>query len=254
MAAGRMDRTGPALQPPRRNMLKKELMRRSPIRILEQSIHGGLGKGNLGVFTARKGVGKTACLVHVSIDKILRGQKVLHISFAEDPRHIETWYDQVFREISRSYQLENIIDNHDQVIQNRKIMHFRHPLVLENIRSSITNFTEALDFYPEAVIVDGFSFYDHDESHFRFWKNLAGDLQTAVWFSASLHREKLELDDQGIPAPVNHFKDFFSVIIMLRPHPGHIDLDLLKDHENKRVKKLGLELDTGTMLIVNNNA
>jgi len=234
-------------------MLKKELIRRSPIRILEQSIHGGLGKGNLGVFTARKGVGKTACLVHVSIDKILRGQKVLHISFAEDPRHIETWYEQVFLEVSRSYKLENVIDDHDQVIKNRKIMHFRRPLVLENIRSSIMNFTEALNFLPEVVIVDGFSFYDHDESHFQFWKKLAEDLQTAVWFSATLHREKLELDDQGIPTPVNRFKGFFSVIIMLHPQPDHIDLDLLKDHDNLPLSKLHLELDTGTMLIVNRN-
>lgn len=250
MAAGRMDRTGPALQPSRRIMLRKELIRRSPIRILEQSIHGGLGRGNLGVFTARKGVGKTACLVHVSIDKILRGQKVLHISFAEDPRHIESWYDQVFQEVSRAYELENIIEDRDQVIQNRKIMHFRRPFVLENIRNSIMNFIQALDFHPEAVIVDGFSFYDHDESHFLFWKNLAIDLQTAVWFSATLHREKLELDDMGIPAPVNQFKNSFSVIIMLHPQPDHIDLDLLKDHDNPRVRKLHLKLDTRTMLIV----
>ena len=30
-------------------MLKEEIIKRSPIRILEKSIHGGLGKGNLGV-------------------------------------------------------------------------------------------------------------------------------------------------------------------------------------------------------------
>jgi KaiC/GvpD/RAD55 family RecA-like ATPase len=89
-------------------MIKKELIQRSPIRILEKSIHGGLGKGNLGVFTARKGVGKTACLVHVAVDKLLRDQKVLHISFADDPHHIESCYNQVFNEAARAYGIENV--------------------------------------------------------------------------------------------------------------------------------------------------
>ncbi len=70
-------------------MLKTELIQRSPIRVLEKSIHGGLKKGELGVFTARKGVGKTACLAHVALDDLLRGNNVLHISFADNPRHIE---------------------------------------------------------------------------------------------------------------------------------------------------------------------
>ncbi len=45
-------------------MVKSELINRSPLRILEKSIQGGVGKGNIGVIASRKGVGKTACLVH----------------------------------------------------------------------------------------------------------------------------------------------------------------------------------------------
>ena len=48
-------------------MYRKQVNEHSPIRILEQSIHGGLGKGNLGVVMARAGVGKTACLVHLGL-------------------------------------------------------------------------------------------------------------------------------------------------------------------------------------------
>ena len=39
-------------------MYRKEVNRSSPLRILERSIHGGLGPGNLGVVMARAGVGK----------------------------------------------------------------------------------------------------------------------------------------------------------------------------------------------------
>ena len=69
-------------------MLTKEMLNKSPIRILEKTIQGGLGKGNLAVFTARKGVGKTATLVHMAIDRILGGEKVLHLSLSDDPHHI----------------------------------------------------------------------------------------------------------------------------------------------------------------------
>ena len=48
-------------------MHRKELNERSPLRVLEESIHGGLGRGNVGVIVARKGVGKTAFLVGVAL-------------------------------------------------------------------------------------------------------------------------------------------------------------------------------------------
>ena len=105
-------------------MLRDELIKRSPIRIFEKTIHGGIGKGNLGVFTGRKGVGKTACLVHLAVDKLLMKKKVLHISFSEDPHHIEKWYDQTFQEIAQAYKLENVLNNHDQIISNRLIMNY----------------------------------------------------------------------------------------------------------------------------------
>ena len=233
-------------------MLKKELIKRSPIRVLERSIHGGLGKGNLGVFTARKGVGKTACLVHVSISKLLRDQKVLHISFAEDPRHIENWYEQVFREVADHYQLENVIDNHDQVIKNRMILHFKQTDVsLNHVKDSVDQLCRGTQFCPEIFIVDGFSFYDAAQSDFDFWKRLASEYDAAIWFSATLHRENLQLDTHDVPAPVNRFYDLFSVIIMLNPMHDHIDLQLLKDHDSDDLEELKLKLDPKTMLIAN---
>ena len=36
-------------------MVRKELIERSPLRILESSIHGGVGVGNIGVIDRKKG-------------------------------------------------------------------------------------------------------------------------------------------------------------------------------------------------------
>ena len=72
-------------------MIQSELIARSPLRILERSTRGGLGKGKIGAIAARRGVGKTACLVHIATDQLLRGKQVVHVSFASstvtfDPR------------------------------------------------------------------------------------------------------------------------------------------------------------------------
>ena len=46
----------------------QELNKISPLRVFDEAINGGRGKGNLGVIVTRHGVGKTACLVHLATD------------------------------------------------------------------------------------------------------------------------------------------------------------------------------------------
>lgn len=232
-------------------MLKKELIQRSPIRILEKSIHGGLGKGNLGVFAARKGVGKTACMVHVSVDKLMASKKVIHISFAEKPDHIKLWYKDVFHEVAAAYRLENAVENFEQLIKNRLILHFRQKMDLHAVKNNVDQFVSSTDFQPEMIVVDGFSFYDASGADFEFWQSFAREYNIEIWFTATLHREALAFDKEGIPAPVNNFKEHLSVIIMLNPTSDFIDLKLLKDHENTDLEKLMLKLDPKTLLIAN---
>ncbi len=232
-------------------MLRSELIARSPIRILEQSIHGGLAHGEMGAFTARKGVGKTACLVHVAVEKLLRDQRVLHLSFADNPQHIETWYQQVFRQVARAYQMEKALENNEPM-RNRLILHFRQADVdLQHIGKTVDQFSAGASFKPDVVIVDGYSFYDHTREDFEGWKQFAVAHDTALWFSATLHREALAVDEEGIPAPVNSFKELFSVIIMLQPEQGYIGLKLLKDRDSTRLDALKLKLDPETLLIAN---
>ena len=52
-------------------MVKRELLKKSPLRKLDESLHGGVGVGNIGVIASRRGIGKTACLVHIATDKLM---------------------------------------------------------------------------------------------------------------------------------------------------------------------------------------
>ena len=87
-------------------MVRKELIQRSPLRILEQSTQGGLGKGNIGVIAARKGIGKTACLVHIATDSLFQERQVIHVSFAANTQHLVSWYEDIFSEIAERFHLD----------------------------------------------------------------------------------------------------------------------------------------------------
>ena len=233
-------------------MIKKELIQHSPIRILEKSINGGLGRGNLGVFTARKGTGKTACLIHVATDKLLNNQRVLHISFADNPNHIESWYKQVFHEVAAAYRLEQPFQVYDDIIPQRLILHFKQrDLSFAEIEKTIDQVAGPMNFTPQCLIVDGYPFDEVDPGQLMDWKSYAERRDLEVWFSATLHRENLRLDEHGIPAPVNRFTDLFAVIIMLNPLQDYIALKLLKDHHSIDPGKLRLKLDARTLLIAN---
>ena len=236
-------------------MLKKELIKRSPIRVLEKSIQGGLGKGNLGVFTARKGVGKTASLVHFAIDRLFHGQRVLHISFADEPQHIEHWYKQVFNEVATVNKLDIDSESFNEILPRRLILHFKQAeFDLELVKLSILRIINEGSFAPDLIIVDGYPLDEANGGFVKFWKTFAGEQNVEVWFSATLHREKLQLDENGIPAPVNKYVDMFSVIIMLEPTQNFVDLKLLKDHDSTNLEKLRLKLDPRTLLIANRRA
>ncbi len=233
-------------------MIKEKLIKRSPIRVFESTLAGGLGAGNLGVIAGRKGVGKTAGLVHIATDKLMQNQNVLHISFADDPKHIVTWYEQVFREMASACKLENAMEVHDDIIRHRLILHFKQkPVNFKDIRNSIKHFEDGLDQKPNMIIVDGFPFEQATLEELAQWKTLAEEKKVAIWFSATLHRDKLDIDDKGIPAPVNRFSDILQVIIMLKPMQDYTEFDLLKTHAHAKEKRLYLKLDPKTMLIAN---
>ena len=67
----------------------KDFISLSPMKILEKSARKELGPGNLGVFIARAGVGKTACLIHVALEKVFRNEGFIHVSLKETPEKIE---------------------------------------------------------------------------------------------------------------------------------------------------------------------
>ena len=90
-------------------MYRRFLNARSPLRLLEKGLHGGLGHGNLGLVIAGPGVGKTSFLVGVALDELLRSKPVLHIALDHSVQHVRDYYDTVFEELANTTRLD---ENH----------------------------------------------------------------------------------------------------------------------------------------------
>src|SRR5690242_19252674 len=88
-------------------MFQKEVNLGSPLRVLESSIHGGLGQGKLGVVMARAGIGKTAFLVQVALDDLMRDRDVIHFALGQRLEHVQSWYDALFDDLADYTGLEN---------------------------------------------------------------------------------------------------------------------------------------------------
>ncbi len=232
-------------------MLPNELIARSPLRILEKSTRGGVGKGNVGVITARKGVGKTACLVHIATDQLFQDKHVIHVSFSADTTHIMTWYEDIYQEISKRYGI-NDETVHDKLTRNRVIMNFKQdgatvPKVLNGIRAMITD----AQFSADIIIIDGYNFDKSSPEEFKVFKEIAEDIGVELWFSATVHRDDNDVDENGVVKVISRFKEDIAIMIQLEPREDYIHLHLIKDHDTyPAADNLHLKLDPQSLLIV----
>jgi hypothetical protein len=228
----------------------KELNERSPLRLLEESIHGGLGPGNLGVVVARHGVGKTAFLVGVALDDLFRGRRVLHVSIGRTIEHIREYYDEVFFDLATKAKLEGAAEIRREMERRRHIKAFlKGTFSVAKLREHITMLRNLLDFTPAAIMMDGYDFDSATPEELGEFRAIAGDLKAEFWMSAHTHRES-KRDAEGVPEPVAAVKHAIDVILAMAHDGKSVHLRLLKDHDNPHVSDLSLALDPTTMLLV----
>jgi hypothetical protein len=118
----------------------------------------------------------------------------------------------------------------------------------ERLRASLENLAANLDFKPDGLIVDGLDFESVERSVFEGFKDIAGEFETEIWFSALSHRHINEVNERGIPHPCRELDDLFDLILLLHSEPSGIHFSLLKDHDNPAVSRNSLMLDPNTFL------
>ena len=81
-------------------MLIEELILRNPLRQLGFETEEILPVGGFGAVLAHAGVGKTALLVQLAINSMLRNRKVLHISLNDPVNKVNLWYNELFHHLA----------------------------------------------------------------------------------------------------------------------------------------------------------
>jgi hypothetical protein len=225
-------------------MYKKFLNARSPLRLLEKGLHGGLGRGNLGVVVARHGVGKTSFLVGVALDDLMRGEPVLHVALDATVSHVRAYYDTVFDELASSTHLEDAARVHTDVDKNRRIRAYPPgDFSVAKLREAVKLESES-GAPPALVVIEGLDLDAAGPDDVGELKALASELSVEVWLSATSHR------DAQMPESVERMLDRFSVVLALEPDSEVVRLRALKDHENPDVSDLHVALDPKSLLLV----
>ncbi len=236
-------------------MYRKEVNQSSPIRILEASIHGGLGKGNLGLVMARAGVGKTACLVQIALDDLLREKPVLHVSLDQTMDHVQCWYDALFEDLAMIADLDDQEVSRQMVRRHRVIAAFKdHDLWPDRLEKTVAMFSQHLAFRPAAILVDGYPWTNHSQSEnaamIGAFKSYAKLLGAELWMSAQTHRRATGDHPTRLVPPYDAYEELIDVAIFLEPHGDDVAVRLLKDHGDVEPPDTRLHLHPDTLRLV----
>lgn len=229
-------------------MYRKFLNARSPLRLLEKGLHGGLGPGNIGIVLAGHGVGKGSVLVGVALDELLRSGNVLHISLNHPVAHVRAHYDTVFEDLAASTHLADEAVVHDDVDRRRSIRVYPpNSFTASKLREAVKLETEA-GMKPSLVIIEGEDFASAQREDFEDFKALAQELAAEIWLSAQCRDERTVT----VPEPIKRLEDLISVIVALEPSEGAVALRALKDHGSQDLADLHVALDPRTLLLKRN--
>jgi len=233
-------------------MLKQDLIEKNPLRILNPGAEKCSDAQRMGLVIARAGIGKTALLVQMALDSLLRGNQVLHVSIGQSLEKTKTWYKDLFKGMANTYDLENITEIQEEIMRNRMIMTFNatsysHPKLEERLSDLVSQGV----FDPHCIVVDGFDFSKADRETLSAMRDYVYDKKLQVWFTATARREDTRKSTDGVPAPCHEVDDLFDTIINLKAESKreNLVLDIIKDSTGRVEAGEKLDLDPATLLV-----
>lgn len=210
-------------------MLPQELFKRSPLRALDEALSGAVGRGSLGVVIARHGAGKTPFLVCVALDRLMRGERVLHVSLNQKVEHVREFYDQIFDEIVRARKVDDLAQTRLEFERARRIhTYLGNSFTVDKLKTAATFLEEHASFEPDLIVIDGYDFAKATPAELSEIIEVARKADAALWMTAVRHRHEPVVDGEGIPAPVAAFKDLPALVLDMQTTDGSIALRLLK--------------------------
>lgn len=217
-------------------MQSRDRIDRSPIQAVSAAVQGGLEPGQVGGVLARAGVGKSAFLVHAALTLLVRGVSVLHVSLSNTRAHVQTYYTELFNQIS---------DQHSADVVGSRVAMERHRVIHsspggafgpDDLRKLAAMLGEVMDFHPQLVVIDGLTPATLGEV--ADWASVAAEHSLRLWVSL-----RLEADQEA-----SALAGRFSTAVELSQGPTDVLLHVLRVAGQEAVGDV-VRLDPLTMLV-----
>lgn len=204
-------------------MLNDELVKTSPLRQLDADQQGLLPVGRLGLVVAPPGTGKTAFLVQLALDTLLRGESVLHLGVADKLQRIQSWYDELLTQLAGGKLSDSLLRLRAELRSRRLIITFKRPAnLVERLVKRLQQLDEQNILQPTLVAVDGLDGSKQLTESLGKLAGVAAERNLRLW--VSLRREaaaaRSELPDEQLTAG--------AVVVYLEPTAAAVKLHLAK--------------------------
>ena len=169
---------------------------------------GGLGKGELGVFVAPAGIGKSWALVNVGAAAAKAGLNVIHYTLELNEAYVGLRYDSVMTGIAAQelkYNIEEVKKNVENIKGNLIVKYYPTKGATVNTIASHIERCRANGFPPDMIIVDYADLLRGKGKEVRLelgniyedLRGLAGEHEIPVWTASQANRSALEDDIIG---------------------------------------------------------
>ncbi len=216
-------------------MNKKDLITHSPVRYFDVT-NASLKDGEMGLITAKKGLGKTSILVQFGIDSLLNDKALVHVSFDQQSSNVIAWYSSILAEIAKKKSL-NLDEVNEEIVRNRTILNFNQetftlPKVVNTIKALKDGGTSIA-----SVVVDGLDMNKTSADDIKCFGDFIKKEKMTAWFSFT--NEAADLKGTLETAKL----DNFATVAHLAAEGKSLSLIILKNGEGK------VNLDPKTLLM-----
>ena len=216
-------------------MEKKDLIPHSPVRYFDAT-NAALKDGEMGLVTAKKGLGKTSILVQFGIDSLLNDKALVHVSFDQQSSNVIAWYSSVMAEIAKKKSF-NLDEVNEEIVRNRTILNFnQETFTLPKVVNTLKALKDG-GIKIASIVVDGLDLAKVADADLKCFADFVKAEKMTAWFSFTSEAADLKstLDAAKL--------DAFATVAHLANEGNALSLTLLKNGSGK------VNLDAKTLLM-----
>lgn len=217
-------------------MEKKDLVEYSPIQYFEK-MATPLKPGEMGLITAKKGLGKTSILVQFGLDSLLKDKALVHVSFDQQSSNVISWYSSVLSEIAKKKNISNFAELSEDIVQKRTILNFnQETFTLPKVVNTIKALNEG-GVSISSLVIDGLDFAKTSKEDLNTIASFVKAEKMTAWFSYASEAKTLTetLEEEKL--------DSFATVAHLASDGKELVLTVLKNGEGT------VKVDTKTSLL-----